>query len=687
MRVFVNCIGVKCMGNINISDDIISLKGVGEKTATLYRHIGIDNIDELIHYFPRDYIKYESKSDSTDFENGKVFVFEATVLKRPLTKKVRRLSVTSTNLMASGMVVSATWFHMPFLSKMLVVGNQYIFRGKLTSRGDHFHIEQAQIFTKEQYKEYEEKIVPVYSLVKGLSNNSITKNMKTAFGGLDKEDYEDGLFDMHFPENIEVLKKAREKLVFDELLLFVLRLRRLRNNNEKAQNDFGIIEVAQCDRIIEKLPYRLTNAQLRVWNEIKEDMCKEVSMSRLVQGDVGSGKTIIALLASVMCACNGYQAAVMAPTEILAEQHFEFFNNIIKTNNLDINVVLLTGSLSEKSKKQIREKIENKEAQIIIGTHALIQEKVHYNNLALVITDEQHRFGVGQRKSFSDKNKDNSPHILVMSATPIPRTLAIILYGDLSVSIIDEVPAHKLPIKNAVVGENYRSKAYDFIKKEIEKGHQAYIICPLVEESEGLNAKDVIGYTDELSAIFPDTIKIGSLYGKMKPSDKNKVMYDFAKNNINILVSTTVVEVGVNVPNATVMLIENADRFGLAQLHQLRGRIGRGSAQSYCIFMSGSDSQKSMERLEVLKNSNDGFEIAEEDLKQRGPGDFFGVRQSGDMSFKLADIISDANILQRAAIKANEIMDKDPELLLPEHSRLKLLLEKSLSENDVITSI
>ena len=675
------------MSRLHVDENITAIKGIGDKTSSLYNNLGISDINDLIHYYPRDYVRYEEAATPDRFENGKILSFEAVVIKRPLVKKVRRLQITSTSLNCNGMLVTATWFHMPFLSKILAAGKSYVFRGKVSAQGDHYHVEQPQIFTKEQYEELVERISPVYSLTKGLSNNTVRKNVISAFESVDSNEYEENLFEMHFPQSMDSLTNARRSLVFDEFLLFILRLRMLKEDNVRATNDFNIIEVSQTERIIESLPYRLTNAQLKVWNEIKSDMCSSVSMSRLVQGDVGSGKTIIAVLAAVMTACNGYQAAVMAPTEILAAQHFDTFSNIIKKCGFDIEIVLLTGSITEANKKKIRQRIEDGTIKIIIGTHALIQQKVEYNNLALVITDEQHRFGVGQRERLFNKNSQNSVHILVMSATPIPRTLAIILYGDLSVSIIDEVPAHKLPIKNAVVGEGYRKKAYDFIKKEIDAGHQAYIICPLVEESEGLNAKDVISCCDELTSVFPESIRVGCLYGKMKASAKQKVMDDFASNNIQILVSTTVVEVGVNVPNATVMMIENAERFGLAQLHQLRGRIGRGASQSYCIFMSSSESKNSMERLEVLNKYNDGFKIAEEDLKQRGPGDLFGIRQSGEMQFKLADIFSDANILRDAAIRADEILKDDPELIKPENEKLHTLLIKSYSENDILKTI
>ena len=404
-------------------------------------------------------------------------------------------------------------------------------------------------------------------------------------------------------------------------------------------------------------------------------------MSRLVQGDVGSGKTIIAVLAALQVAANGYHTALMAPTEILATQHFSSVTEMFGKFNIPFKCVLLTGSMSKTKKKEVYEQIENGEADIIIGTHALIQEKVKYKNLALVITDEQHRFGVRQREMLSNKNTSDNPHILVMSATPIPRTLAIIMYSDLDVSIIDEVPEKRLKIKNCVVGQEYRNTAYNFMINEIDNGSQVYVICPLVEESEGLEAENVISYTEKLKAVFPDRINIAYLHGKMKQNEKNSVMNAFLNNDIQILVSTTVVEVGVNVPNATVMLIENAERFGLSQLHQLRGRIGRGEKQSYCIFMSTKKNDATMKRLNILNKSNDGFFIASEDMKLRGPGDLFGIRQSGDMHFNLADIFNDVNILKEAAESVTELLNDDKDLSKPENANIKQIIEEEIRKD------
>jgi len=425
--------------------------------------------------------------------------------------------------------------------------------------------------------------------------------------------------------------------------------------NEK--NHHPLIETAAAKRVMECLPFKLTRGQEKAYGDILRDVSSDRTMMRLLQGDVGSGKTIIAFLAMINTADNGCQAALMAPTEVLATQHAEKLREILNKAGLDYRVVLLTGSLSTKERKEARELISSGEAKLIIGTHALIQEGVEFKDLALAVTDEQHRFGVRQREKLSGKDAD-SAHVLVMSATPIPRTLAIILYGDLDITIMDERPAARKPIKNCVVDPGYRNTAYSFIKKEVDAGHQAYVICPMVEESEASDYENVTDYSEKLREIYGDRVRVGMLNGRMKSKEKNEIMERFAAGDIDVLVSTTVVEVGVDVPNATVMLIENAERFGLASLHQIRGRVGRSEAQGYCIFIDTSGDEKENKRLKILNDSNDGFKIADEDLKLRGPGDMFGIRQSGDMSFKVADIYRDADMLKKAADYAGRINDE-----------------------------
>ena len=554
-------------------------------------------------------------------------------------------------------------------------------------------MEQPAIYTPEKYEAMEHLLLPVYTLPKGLSNQLMLKAERSV---LEEEhlfrdylptelrekhqlcEYNYAIKQIHFPDDMETLIEARKRLVFDELFLFILNLQYQKERKEKEKNQFSFQSDDFVEQLIEKLPYKLTNAQLRALSEVRADMRSDYVMQRLIQGDVGSGKTIIAFLAMADTAHNGCQSAIMAPTEVLARQHYESFQSMCEMFGLVFPVILITGSMTAKQKKLAYQEILDHPDALIIGTHALIQEKVIYQNLALVITDEQHRFGVKQREIFSEKG--TKPHILVMSATPIPRTLAIILYGDLDISVVDEVPAKRLPIKNCVVDTRYRPKAYQFIEKEVAAGHQAYVICPLVEESENMEAENVTDYAKRLKEELPDTIEIGLLHGQMKPAQKNDIMERFAANEIQVLVSTTVVEVGVNVPNATVMMIENAEHFGLAQLHQLRGRVGRGDAQSYCIMVNCSDSKESQKRLDILNKSNDGFKIASEDLKLRGPGDFFGIRQSGEMQFALADIYQDAYIMQRASEEVADILGKDPELSSEDHKNLKDYLELFLAD-------
>ena len=670
---------------------IENLKGIGEKTAGLYNKLGIFSYEDLLYYFPRDYQQFNSPVSIDEAVVGDVIAIEATVLKRPLMRKSGRLQIVTAYLKAKDDVITATWFHMPYLTKSLHPGENYIFKGVISTQGDKYHFEQPIIFEPEKYYQLLNTLQPVYPLTKGVTNQSITKSVRTMMSDPyykyielkcpdeKRDEVRENIEQIHFPKDFSSLVKARKYLVYDEFFLFILRLQLLRKDNEHVKNSFEIIPNAYTNRLIESLPYSLTNAQKKVWGEIEEDLSGNISMSRLVQGDVGSGKTIIAILSAIMVCMNGYQTALMAPTEILAQQHYESVKELFLKYNIPIEVAFLTGSMSASSKKAVYNKIESGEASLIIGTHALIQNKVTYKNLALVITDEQHRFGVRQREVLAKKNEEDNPHILVMSATPIPRTLAIIMYGDLDISVIDEVPARRLPIKNCVVDTDYRKTAYQFILKEINAGRQAYIICPLVEESEGLDAEDVVNYTEKLKTYFPPEVNISFLHGKMKQDEKNKIMDGFYKNNIHILVSTTVVEVGVNVPNATVMLVENADRFGLAQLHQLRGRIGRGDKQSYCLFMSGKKNKTVMNRLEILNKSNDGFYISSEDMKLRGPGDLFGIRQSGEMQFKLGDVFNDVNILKEAADDVKKLLAEDPDLSKPEH----LYLHKQIFENSV----
>lgn len=562
-------------------------------------------------------------------------------------------------------------------------------------------MEQPEIFyPSASYEEKLNTLQPNYALTAGLTNNAVVKAMKQAISYLDlKQDflppdvrtryhlaeYNYAIQGIHFPVDKEEFYTARERLVFEEFLVFILALRQMKEKNEKSKNTFSFAIAEPVEQFMHKLPYELTGAQQKVWEEIKADLNGAHVMSRLVQGDVGSGKTIIALLGLLLASVNGYQGALMAPTEVLAKQHFESICEMLEEHQIPVCVELLTGSMTAKEKRMAYERIASGEAQIIVGTHALIQEKVKYHSLALVVTDEQHRFGVKQREKLAEKG--NTPHILVMSATPIPRTLAIILYGDLDISVIDELPANRLPIKNCVVDTNYRKTAYQFMKKQVLEGRQCYVICPMIEENENLEAENVIDYAKTLQEEMGDNIQVAYLHGKMKQSEKDVIMEQFGKREIQILVSTTVIEVGINVPNATVMMVENAERFGLAQLHQLRGRVGRGKYQSYCIFMSASKSKETKERLSILNKSNDGFFIASEDLKLRGPGDLFGIRQSGILDFKLGDVFQDAKILQRASEAAEQLISEDENLEKQNHQNIREYLQKYIREGMLETTL
>lgn len=679
---------------MNDKTPLRELKGVGEKTEKLFQKIGITTAEELLRYYPRTYDIYEEPVEIASAEEDKTVSIRATIATGIYINQIRNLQVLTTTVADASGRLPVAWFNAPYLRGTLKKGSVFILRGKIIRKKGRPQMEHPEIFTPAAYEEIIHSMQPVYGLTKGLSNKMITKlvhqilDTRPLHGEYLPEEIREryqladanyAIRTVHFPKNMQELLTARKRLVFDEFLLFVLAIQLLKEKKEEAPNTFPMKPVWTTEEIIEGLPYDLTGAQKNVWHEIERDLSGHKLMSRLVQGDVGSGKTVIAFLAMVLSAENGFQSALMVPTEVLANQHYEGFLRLMEEQNIaSCHPVLLTGSTTARQKREIYQKIADGEVNVIIGTHALIQEKVEYKNLGLVITDEQHRFGVRQREALTTRG--NPPHVLVMSATPIPRTLAIILYGDLDISIIDELPAKRLPIKNCVVGTSYRPKAYSFIEKQVQMGRQAYVICPMVEESEGLEAENVTDYARRLQEILPGEIKVEILHGKMKPKEKNRIMEAFASGEIQVLVSTTVVEVGVNVPNATVMMVENAERFGLAQLHQLRGRVGRGEHQSYCIFIQGNNEENTSKRLKILNESNDGFYIAGEDLKLRGPGDLFGIRQSGLMEFKIGDIYNDAGILKNASEAAGEILALDFDLILPQHKALKEHLKGYMSE-------
>ena len=662
---------------------IREIRGIGEKTEKLFEKLNIHTAGDLIRYYPRGYDVYEEILPISEAVEGEVVTVTGIIYGRVQVSGNRRLPVTTLHVKDLTGTIKAVWFRMPFLRNTLAGGGPVTLRGRVARRRKELVMEQPEIFyPPEKYEEKAGTLQPLYGLTKGLTNNTISKTVGQVLKNLDLSrevlpeklrlkyglaEYNYALRGIHFPEDKEVYFHARKRLVFEEFLAFILSLRRLKNSNERMNNEYVMDKDSRVEQLIGELPFSLTGAQRKVWDEIAEDLASETAMSRLVQGDVGSGKTIVAVLALLNTALHGYQAAMMAPTEVLARQHYDSITRLLEEYGIPVKVELLTGSMTAKEKRRAYDRIECGYAKIIIGTHALIQGAVNYDCLALVITDEQHRFGVKQREAFAGKG--GMPHVLVMSATPIPRTLAIILYGDLDISVIDELPANRLPIKNCVVDTSYRKTAYEFMRKEIRAGRQCYVICPMVEESEQLEAENVQDYTAMLQKEMGREIQVACLHGKMKPAAKDEIMEAFGRNEIQILVSTTVIEVGIDVPNATVMLIENAERFGLAQLHQLRGRVGRGKHQSYCIFMSGSKAKETQERLKILRDTNDGFKIASEDLRLRGPGDLFGIRQSGLLNFRLGDVFQDAKILQMANEAADEIIKDDEDWVknLPEY--------------------
>lgn len=673
--------------------DIRYLKGVGEKRAELFNKKGIKTVEDLLYYFPRSHEDRSEMKEIADCVEGETVCISVTVFSPVKDVRVRR------NLLVSTMVVcdqtgalNVVWYNNRYVKGQFMTGDEYILYGKITrNRGKMEMINP--VYEKKGNERFTGKIVPLYPLTEGLTQKILQSSMELAIkeaGRLDeyipadiREKYHIAelnyaMKNIHFPEDFDSYNIARERFVFEELLILQLALSGRKDEN--TVRDGVVFDDILCVRdFVETLPFPLTGAQKRTLNEILKDCKSGKMMNRLVQGDVGSGKTAVAAAAIYTAVKNGHQAAMMAPTEILATQHMETLNEFFK--GMDINVVMLTGSMKVKEKRLAYDMISTGAADVIVGTHAIIQQKVEFYDLALVVADEQHRFGVEQRAKLASKG--NNPHMLIMSATPIPRTLALILYGDLDISVIDELPPGRKPVKTYAVGENMRKRIFAFLEKNVKAGMQAYVVCPLIEETEKSDLQNAEMLAEKLQTIFPD-FKIGLMHGKMKAKLKEHVMDEFVRGEIKILVSTTVIEVGVNVPNANIMVIENAERFGLSQLHQLRGRVGRGGEQAFCILFAHGSNEVTKKRMETMCISNDGFYISEQDLKLRGPGDFFGTRQHGLPEMKIANLFEDRDILAVSQMAAKEIMEEDPQLSSEKYKGLKRRADKIINEDIVM---
>ena len=681
-----------------INEDIQYLKGVGPNRALKLQKLNIFTIEDLLNYFP---VKYEDRRRVKPIneiqEQGK-YLIKVKLFEKPKQSRIKKnMTMIKAICKDDSGFITLTFFNQDFLMDKLIEGEFYYVFGNVKIAFGKLEITNPEIeFEKKDWKA--NKIMPIYGLTYGLSNNEITKLVKTAL-----ETYYDkiqnilpediikkysltskkiAVRNLHFPTDGKKYSLAKRTIAFEKLLIMQLGLFNIKNNINNELNEIKVKRTDIADKLLKSIPYKLTGAQLHVIDEIKTDMKSQKTMNRLVQGDVGSGKTVVAVYAMLMAVNSGFQSSMMAPTEILAMQHYETIKEFISNANLNVSLEILTGSVKPKEKQEILKRLKGGEIDIIVGTHALIEDKVEFDNIGLVVTDEQHRFGVRQRAKLSNKGKN--PHILIMTATPIPRTLALMIYGDLDISIIDEMPPGRQKVITNIIGDKDKVKAYDFIKKQVDCGRQAYIVAPLVDESENLDLNSATEIFNELKTSHFSGYKLGLLHGKMNNSEKEEVINKFYKGKINVLISTTVIEVGVNVPNSVVMLILNAERFGLAQLHQLRGRVGRGKCQSYCILANESKSKKSKDRMNILKSTNNGFIIAEEDLKIRGPGDFFGVRQHGLSKFEIQNIVNDVETVQEIQLLSKKILSENPSLSGDEYHNLKMEIMNLFKDETIV---
>lgn len=677
---------------VDLKQSVQFIKGVGPSRVKLLNYLGIYTLEDLITYYPRKYEDRRNIKNIVDLQDGEEALIEAVAVNNVSTVRLRRnMTLSKVAVRDDSGIAFITWFNQPYIRENIKAGEKYKFYGRVSVKNEKIEF-NSPVFDKKGENKNTGKIIPVYPTTRNLNENSlrqITLNALNMIGGtLDEtipdyikeqynlEEINTATKEIHFPTEFDKLNRARRRFVFEELLSLQLSLLSLRNKYQNEEHGIVYSKEAHMSDVINTLPFKLTKAQLRVLEEIDSDMESGKSMNRLLQGDVGSGKTIVAMISAYKAVKCGYQVAVMAPTTILAEQHLHNFNKILE--KFDIKCELLVSSLTKKQKNLLLERLKNGEIDILIGTHALLQENVEFKKLGLVITDEQHRFGVKQRSIIAGKGIN--PDVLVMTATPIPRTLAIILYGDLDISIIDELPPNRKEIETLAVKQNMTDRINAFIKKNVDEGRQAYIVCPFVEENEEMDIKAVETLSEKYKNQVFKEYNVEMLHGKMKAKEKEQIMQDFKNNKINILISTTVIEVGVDVPNANIMVIENAERFGLAQLHQLRGRVGRGEFQSYCILKYDGNSQIIKERMKTMTSTSDGFKIAEKDLGLRGSGEFFGTKQHGMPEFKITNLFEDIPILKQVQELAVRLENTDPKLEKEENKKLKQMVEKTRKE-------
>ena len=675
---------------VDLNKDVKYVKGVGPNRIQLLNKLKIYTLKDLITYYPRDYEDRSKPKNICDCEDGEEVLIEAMPTGKIAEYRKGKMVISKLTVRDQTGTCYITWYNQGYLRNKFIPTKFYRFFGKVSKKGTRLEM-NSPVFDEIEQTKNTGKIIPIYPLTYELKQSTLRRIIENGLaevqGKLEETlpEYilkENNLLDIntcieriHFPEDFSDYNKSRERLVFEELLTTQLALLKLKNNYEREKNGIAFSKDAKMSDVINVLPFKLTKAQLRVLEEIDNDMESDKSMNRLLQGDVGSGKTVVAMIAAYKAVKSGYQAAIMAPTAILASQHFESFGSIL--NQFGIKCELLISSISKKKKTEILEKLQNGEIDILIGTHAMLEENVSFKNLGLVVTDEQHRFGVKQRATIASKGKN--PDTIAMSATPIPRTLALILYGDLDISIIDELPPNRKKIETYAVRKGMSERVNEFVRKQIDSGRQAYIVCPLVEENEELGLNSVIELEEKYKNETFSNYKVAYLHGKMKTKEKDEIMEQFKNGEIQILIATTVIEVGVNVPNASIMVVENAERFGLAQLHQLRGRVGRGEYQSYCILKFEGNSETTRQRMKVMCDTNDGFIISEKDLELRGSGDFFGTEQHGIPEFKIANLFEDMGTLKKVQKIAMQIMVDDPLLEKKENEKLNKIIKAKFS--------